>query len=680
VNGINKKSIIKKILKNEIIFITLIYFIISIYFVIGTLISKGNVPPNDWGTPVTRSAAYALLKSSFYVLSNSDYGIITPSIILSIIINPLYCIFYGGNAVKFWSLFLLTLIGSNTYYLSRKIGLNKTSSFFAGLFYMSTPITFNLLMFGWIYYLLEYSFLPIYILLFMKTLNEKKIRYSFLSGLILAIIAQPLFVLIYIVVTIVFLAFNLKKNSFILFLKNTLIVFAIYAIENLSVIQNSLFMHNLASFFSSKAYASAEIAQFSNLGSFLNVIRLWGSNWNLWFETYYPAKFILLTFIPILFIGLASLVSKNKISAFFSLLYLIFVGITFVAYKFLYFIITEIPLGYIFDEFNMLLFPAALGMAISIGFFMHSFSYKIKGDKEKIKKLAFSAVIFIIIVFSGLSWWTGQAYGPSVGYADKLNLYSVPSDIQNWSSKVNASDEYFVLYDPIIFDAAIANSSTFRFGLNSNLYAMNNLNHVDPYEPYTLQIYNLISENKPGLAYELGNLSIKYVVVYKIAEPPFTSGKYIVPDEIISNLSNQRGFVKVIDTPDLAVFENNYAVPIVHSNNASVKIMYMDPTEFVVLAKSDSSFVIILNQQYSDLWTASVNGKPVPLYDHIRVNTQINGLYFNGWLINSTGTSKIILYYKPQTQNLILLTFSVTFDLAILIGYIYLFLKERIKK
>jgi len=126
--------------------------------------------------------------------------------------------------------------------------------------------------------------------------------------------------------------------------------------------------------------------------------------------------------------------------------------------------------------------------------------------------------------------------------------------------------------------------------------------------------------------------------------------------------------------------DDDVLLPIVHSNNASVKIMYMNPTKFVVLAKSDSSFVIILNQQYSDLWTASVNGKPVPLYDHIRVNTQINGLYFNCWLINSTGTSKIILYYKPQTQNLILLTFSGTFDLAILIGYVYLFLKERIKK
>ena len=82
--------------------------------------------------------------------------------------------FVGGAEIKLLSVFLVAISGITAYLLSRSLGLGFFSSFLAGLFFMTTAVVFDWLMFGWIYYLIAYALLPLMILVTKKILRDKR--------------------------------------------------------------------------------------------------------------------------------------------------------------------------------------------------------------------------------------------------------------------------------------------------------------------------------------------------------------------------------------------------------------------------------------------------------------------------------------------------------------------------
>jgi hypothetical protein len=108
--------------------------------------------------------------------------------------------------------------------------------------------------------------------------------------------------------------------------------------------------------------------------------------------------------------------------------------------------------------------------------------------------------------------------------------------------------------------------------------------------------------------------------------------------------------VEIVNLPDIIVFKNENAEPVVYSesSNAKVEITYHNPTSYKITANSTSPYLLTLNQLYSSGWTASVNGVTLSPSEHIN---DTNG--FNGWYINQTGNMSISIYYQPQTTYLI---------------------------
>jgi hypothetical protein len=657
------------------IYVVAIYFIISFYFLWGVLMSNGNVPPNDWGVSLSLSNSYNVFLSSL----NAWHGGASTS-------NPFFpFIFYlmgqvglvGGDFVKAWSLFLLVLSGTSAYMLARHFSLSKVSSFLVGLFYMSTPITFDILVFGWIYYFLLYALLPLFIIMYGKFLNTRKLRYALTNAVLLGLILQPFFVIIYLIITLVYLIFNLSRINFLRYIWHMVIIISVSFLVNLNSLLNFSNAQRVEAFYVGPSYVSAILSQFSHLASFANVIRLWGSTFNFQFETYYPQHFLFLSFLVIPIVGLSVLSSKKSAAIFFALLYVMFVGFTYFGYYNLYFLITKIPLGFVLDQFDMLLFPAAVGIAMSIGFFAESIMDRFNGKMFKSK--FFALIILLIIIFSGFSWWAGEVYGkPNSGFPDKLDLYKAPEGWMVWANQINASNKYFVLYDPYIFDSSIVNSTTFDFGLNPTMYSGTN---ALPYVS-NAQIYSLVSSNEKNLSVVLGELGIKYIVVYTNIKPPFTpiNYNYTVPQNIIENMSSQNGFVEALKMPGIVVFEDLYAKPIVYSNSTHLNIEYMSPTTYIVKTNSSSPFLIVLNQEFSEGWVTYINGKEVLPEYHYQLKTAVSGLYFNGWYINSTGTFTIKIFYAYQVTYIIMTFISQLILWFIIGGIIFIIFKERLNK
>jgi hypothetical protein len=163
-----------------------------------------------------------------------------------------------------------------------------------------------------------------------------------------------------------------------------------------------------------------------------------------------------------------------------------------------------------------------------------------------------------------------------------------------------------------------------------------------------------------------GSFSIKYIVVYTNVVSTYNMS------DILDNLSVQSGLVKVATLPDVVVFEDKSAKPVVYADNASIQIVYHDPTLFKVQANSSAPFILEFNQVYSSGWKAWVNGTALADSAHFK---DANG--FNGWRIDATGSIAISLYYEPQTAYLASTIISTATIIAILTYLVITVLKNR---
>lgn len=629
------------------------YVVIPVSFLFGLITSRGDVAQGDWGIPITASAALSDLKYRLFVWQFGGFGEggtgrfgfpFFP--LLNAALAPLGLV--GGTEVKVLSVSLVALGGITTYILARSFGLGFFSSFLSGLFFMTTPVVFNWLVFGWIYYLIAYDLIPVMILVTKKFLETNDIRYALINGIILSIAtAQPTFILVYPLLAFLFALFESRGNRKIIVrgLIITTISLSIWLLTSLSFFTS----YNNAGTFSFYLgdYHGVIQAQFRNLSSLLNPIRLWGSTFNYQFETYFPKDLVLLSFMPLLIAALGILLRpRDRRVLFFAVAYL-FVYVSCQLTNNLSYLVYNLPYGTIFEAPSIFLIPASLGLALLIGFTNQSISRTIVKFKNVASRVLVrnvsSIIILILIISAAIPWWTGQASGnPIPGPPVKLNMYQIPSGYREWSNVVAADDEYFVLYVPLSPNPQIMNTSYFSLpfeGVNGGVFTqINNLPYVS-FSNTTLLLNDLVKgDSQVGEIW--GSYSIKYIVVYTNVQSAYNM------TDLINRLSKQSGIVKVASLPDVVVYKNEYAKPVIYTNspNATTQITYNDPSSYKVLANSTSPYLLVLNQVFASGWIASVNGTALPNEAHLKDD---NG--FNSWYINYTGTMTIDIYYEPQT-------------------------------
>jgi hypothetical protein len=633
-----------------------VYVVISVFFLFQLINSHGDVAQQDWGIPITASAAQNDFRSSLFVWQYNGFGATTRIwgfpffTFLNASLAPLG--FVGGTEIKLLSVFLIALAGIAMYILARKFGLGLFSSFLSGLFFMTTPVVFNWLMFGWIYYLLAYALLPLMILVTKKFLEANDVRYILINAIILGLaFEQPTFILFYPLLGFIFVLFESKANLKIvlrgfIFIIGSLSIYLLTALNFFTSINAGTFS------FYQGSYYGVILAQFNHLGSIINPIRLWGSTFNYQFETYFPKDLVLLSFVPVIVAMIGVLLRPRDRRVLFFFLTYLFVFVAYESYVNLHFLVYNVPYGSIFEAPSIFLAPAGLGLALLIGNTNQTVSrISIRFRNAVFKRIVpiiCSVIILILIISAGIPWWTGQTSGePLHGPPTKLNLYQIPSSYVNWNSVVAANDEYFVLYLPVLpGNAQIANTSYFSQvseGVNGGIFTnVNDLPYVSASN--TTLFLNQLLNGDSDLGERWGLCSIKYIVLYTNVQN--TDQIAYNMTDIMGRLSQQSGIVETANFPDVVVFQNTYAKPVVYSNslNATTKIAYHDPTSYRVEVTSTSPYLLVLNQAYSTSWTAFVNNTLLSANAHTKDDND-----FNCWYVNCTGTMTIDIYYEPQT-------------------------------
>jgi hypothetical protein len=644
----------------EFLVAAITFVVISIFFLFQLINSRGNVAQSDWGIPLTETAALNGLRSSLYVWQYNGFGRVNRVwgfpffTLLNASLAPLG--FVGGTEIKLLSVFLVALAGITMYILARSFRLGFFSSFLAGLFFMTTPLVFNWLMFGFIYYLIAYDLLPLMILATKKFLETSDIRYALVNAIILFFaFEQPTFILVYPSVSFLFAIFESRANPKIILKGLVFIVgsLAIYLLTALSFF-TSINGAGTFSFYLGSYYGVIE-AQFRHLSSMLNPIRLWGSTFNFQFETYFPKEIAALSFVPIMLATIGVLLRPSDRRVLFFLLCYLFVFVSYESYSNLHFLVYNLPYGAIFEAPSIWLAPASLGLALLIGYTNQTISQIFTRFKNAtFKNLVHSScfiIILIIVIFAGIPWWTWQTSGdPIPGPPVKLNLYQTPSGYTEWSNAVTADSEYFVLYvTSSLGNTQILNTSYFSLlyeGVNGAIFTqVNDLPYISASNA-TLFINHLL-DGTAQVGEQWGSYSIKYIVVYTNIRSGYNM------TDLISRLSNQTGIVEAANLPGVVVFKNEYAKPVIYTSslNATTEIIYHDPTMYKIQANSISPYLLVLNQAYSTGWTASVNGTKLTTHDQ-----DSNG--FNSWYINYTGDMTIDIYYEPQTIYITSVTVS----------------------
>ena len=398
---------------------------------------------------------------------------------------------------------------------------------------------------------------------------------------------------------------------------------------------------------------------------------------NYQFETYFPKSLIAFSFVPLIIGAISTLLRpRNRVVLFSTSLYL-FVFVAFQNYEEFNFFVHNIPFGSIFEAPSIFFAPAAIGLALLIGYSTESIPQlfaRLNGGKIKpFTRWAIALCLQVLVILGGIPWWTGQTSGsPVIGLASKLNLYQIPQSYADWTNVVHPNGEFFVMYVPLADDVTVANTTYFsppNPGVSSAIFTwINNLPYVT--SSNMAVFLNDLTSGNPNTAEVWGSYSIKYIVVYTNVISSYNS------TDLLNRLSEANGIIEVAKLPDVVVFQDQYAKPIVYANTSNVEteIMRHDPTSYLISATSTSPYLLVLNQAYSSGWVASINGTKLPPSAHLMLS---NG--FNGWHVNSTGTKSVNIFYGPQTEYAISLFISVGGLLAILVylGMITLKPKRR---
>ncbi len=627
------------------------YSLIACFFLFGVLTSRGNAAQQDWTFPVTANSSWDNLYQHFFIWHLFGFGgVVTYFDLLFSLPSALFAQigFFGGAEIKILAVGLVAIGGWFAYLMCRSFGISRSSSFLSGLFFMTTALVFDYLMFGWTYNMISYDLLPLFILITKKGLETGALRYALAGGIILALaLMYPQAAIFYIPVLALIVIFVAGTN-FKIILKGLLHSIITLGIGALSY---TYFFTSYTGIFYS--FSSDVVSAINENLTLANVARFWGSTYNYQFETYFPKSLLLFSFIPLVIASLSIILKpRNKWLYFFAFLY-IFSLLPELAGNAVF----SLPFGFAFRILSLFLIPSALGIAALIGFSSDAILIKLSSLRNnRLKKYAgkfLVLAILLLIVLSGAPWWLGQTSGAVASpQATKLNLVELPHGFVDWNKFVPSNDSgMFVLYWPISsyiqFENTLYYSETFQGVNNPFFQPATNFSPVLGSAAFFSSMSRFFNGNYSQLGEVWGNMSIKYIVVF--TNTSSSNFNYATADDLLNGLYKVNGVVEIYQSQGVIVFEDQYAKPVVYSNNtnASIDIISRNPTYYKVAVNASSPFTLILNQQYDQGWTASIDGKAIPVSDHFAFDDS-----YNAWQVNSSGQLTIELYYQPQTNYL----------------------------
>jgi FkbM family methyltransferase len=221
-------------------------------------------------------------------------------------------------------IFLLVLSGCSAYHFSKSFGKSDIASFAVAIFYMFTPLVFDMSFLGFTPHLIAYALFPSIIVFFFKSFEEKNhIRSSVITGILYSIATIDEHAII--LLAIVFLLYS----AYLLLVHGTKLVRSctesLFIVFGICFLINSYWVLNVLQSSTIATSATSEIYLSWNPVMLLDAIRLQAFN-------IFPIRpfgsalanqgviGLSLSFVPVFFAYMAPFLKRSKYTIFFSVL------------------------------------------------------------------------------------------------------------------------------------------------------------------------------------------------------------------------------------------------------------------------------------------------------------------------------------------------------------------------
>lgn len=604
-----------KVKKADLLAVLLI-FIISFIYIRDLILNRGVIEGLDWTIPPEPLQLIQYFNSNIYLWKSSGFVTGMPS-------NPLWysenihvflLYFFGSLNLdgeifsKFTLLGILFISGINLYILLRYLKLNCISSFIGSVFYMSTPIFFNLLiMIGAFGINSVYAFLPLTLYFFLKSINEKSwFKYSILATISM-ISLYPIFgFAITMVLLIPFSIFLFLQDND----KRARIKIYCRPIITMAVLFILLQFFWLILFFDGSNPLNEMRPQ--NWGNEMYTITQSITLSSFYFNVYQNissiSSFTIFLILILLFASL--LIIKNKIVLFFSMIIIFFVW--FISTPFhIYIIKNNILFFGIFRDISKLLLLIAISYAILLGFFINELE-KMIGNKTIV--IILYIVIMSIIFINNYPFLLGNLGGRDLS----TNIF--PEGHSKSNSWINEQEgDFKILWLPTgagyISPFPTNNQTDYNhivdtFGLFSSKPGIitDIPNRYRLISEFWLSNKLFVINSKHSLTNILGLYNIEYLILRKDTKILNWYTNYDAQawgrntnENLLSNLKNQSGIVVEKTFDNVIIYKNTNNLP--HVYTSSRPYLITDGLEGLVgLGEMQNfsfndSFFVFLNQQ-----------------------------------------------------------------------------------
>lgn len=168
--------------RKDIFLPPLFFFCLSLLINFRLLFARGSIGfRHDWMIPYFAAQSRAWLNQIFFAWDRTSLGVpVTPKmwVFRRAIIGLFYLMGLSGETgAKLLLIVFIFFSGLSAYFLCRNVRINKRGAYFAGIFYMASPIIFNRTIAGHLDYLLSYSLSPFAMGYFIKSIDSERDRF-----------------------------------------------------------------------------------------------------------------------------------------------------------------------------------------------------------------------------------------------------------------------------------------------------------------------------------------------------------------------------------------------------------------------------------------------------------------------------------------------------------------------
>jgi len=409
----------------------------------------GIITGGDWGFPVTERQAIRYTDNSLYTWADTFIFGIQQFFLNGLPFQTLTGLvakigITGEIYLKILLIFAFVFAAFTMFLLCEFLGCSRKIAFFGGLLYITLPFFFNYAAMGWLFVLFLMGILPLALIFFIKSVEEKKVIYSVLTGIFYFLgMINSQSVVWYPLVFLCLAIFLIEdKKSFFSYIKSLLIVFLVFLGLN-TYLWFPLFFNGGVGLVSTKlGLSTVSLGTWARL-SYLNILRGWGSLFNYQYETAYPKILIPLSFLlPIVAFFSLIFLKKRKLLLSFAVLSFITAFLFTLGPK----TIVKFPFSDIFRDIARSLVLPSFSYIVMVTVFL-DFIFK---QKKRYLNLV-GIILIVLFVANAYPFWTGELFGRQQEQHDiRLRAYNFPQgyfDLEKYLQE--KKEDIKVLYLPL---------------------------------------------------------------------------------------------------------------------------------------------------------------------------------------------------------------------------------------